>query len=156
MNCKLVYSESYSDICAVHDALYTYNLTRTGGERQAVCAKRCEHPGAWLVYDSEECLCGGVVWHYDTEQQDFFIDYLYVDGKLRGSGAGGQLLAAVEQTARERGIKTVRVTTNTFQAPEFYRKMGYEEVAVTPAPQPLVPENMHYTFVKKLISEDEN
>lgn len=50
------------------------------------------------------------------------------DGE-RGAGLGGRLLQAFEATARERGCTHVFVTSFTFQAPGFYERHGYREIA---------------------------
>ena len=39
-------------------------------------------------------------------------------------------MAAAEEEAKRRGCKYAFVDTFSFQAPEFYRKLGYEEVFV--------------------------
>ena len=56
------------------------------------------------------------------------IEFLWVDDSLRGQGVGGRLLAVVEQEARQRGCALVITSTYSFQAPEFYRRHGYEMV----------------------------
>jgi ribosomal protein S18 acetylase RimI-like enzyme len=56
------------------------------------------------------------------------IEWLWVSPSLRGAGLGSQLLCAVEVEVRMRGCRIIRVNTYTFQAPDFYRKFGYEEI----------------------------
>lgn len=56
------------------------------------------------------------------------IKYLWVSEDIRGQGIGSQLLKAAELEAVERGAKYSFVDTFSFQAPDFYRKHGYEEV----------------------------
>ena len=41
-----------------------------------------------------------------------------------------ELLKRAEQAASDRGCKYVFLDTFSFQAPEFYKKMGYKEVFV--------------------------
>ena len=55
-----------------------------------------------------------------------FIRYLWVSDALRGKGIGRKLMAAAEARALERGCHSVWVDTFSFQAPGFYRKLGYE------------------------------
>ena len=55
------------------------------------------------------------------------FNYTYV-GK-RGRGIGSQLLAEAERLAREMGARNAALETFEWQAPRFYQKHGYEEVA---------------------------
>ncbi len=56
-----------------------------------------------------------------------YVKYLAVDASLRGQGFGARLIARAEAIARERGCTAVWLDTFSFQAPGFYRKMGYAE-----------------------------
>jgi ribosomal protein S18 acetylase RimI-like enzyme len=56
-----------------------------------------------------------------------FIALLWVDEKFRGRGFGSKLMRAAEKAARQRGVKHVYVDTFSFQAPAFYRKLGYRQ-----------------------------
>jgi GNAT superfamily N-acetyltransferase len=55
-----------------------------------------------------------------------FIRYLWVSEALRGHGVGRKLMGDVEERALERGCHSAWVDTFSFQAPGFYRKLGYE------------------------------
>jgi GNAT superfamily N-acetyltransferase len=54
------------------------------------------------------------------------VNILWVHASLRGRGFGGQLLSAAEQHALTHGCRDAYLNTFDFQAPEFYRKRGYE------------------------------
>lgn len=56
-----------------------------------------------------------------------FIDWLWVSPAARGHGVGMQLLAKAEDAARSRQCIGAYVDTFSFQAPDFYRRNGYEE-----------------------------
>jgi ribosomal protein S18 acetylase RimI-like enzyme len=56
------------------------------------------------------------------------IEWLWVEESRRGSGLGRRLMLAAEREALVRRCAVVRVNTHTFQAPDFYRALGYEEV----------------------------
>jgi len=60
------------------------------------------------------------------------IEWLWVAETGRGRGLGRRLVALAEDEARARGCAVVRVNTHTFQAPEFYRKLGYDEIGFAP------------------------
>ncbi|MCK8676182.1 GNAT family N-acetyltransferase [Streptomyces lichenis] len=55
------------------------------------------------------------------------IHMLWVDPAHRASGLGGRLMAAAEEEARRRGCTVMEVSSYTFQAPPFYRRLGYTE-----------------------------
>jgi ribosomal protein S18 acetylase RimI-like enzyme len=55
-----------------------------------------------------------------------FIRYLWVSDGLRGKGIGRKLMGEAEGRASERGCHSAYVDTFSFQAPGFYRKLGYE------------------------------
>jgi GNAT superfamily N-acetyltransferase len=55
-----------------------------------------------------------------------FIRYLWVSDALRGMGLGRDLMGAAEGRALERGCHSAWVDTFSFQAPGFYRKLGYD------------------------------
>ena len=54
---------------------------------------------------------------------------LWVDEPLRGRGLGIQLIHAAEGEARAAGAHGAFLETHWFQAPAFYRKLGYETIA---------------------------
>jgi len=56
------------------------------------------------------------------------IEWLWVAEAARGSGLGRRLVLAAESEAAARGCSVVRVNTHTFQAPDFYRTLGYAEI----------------------------
>ena len=58
------------------------------------------------------------------------IDYLWVQGAVRGQGVGKQLLIALEEAAVVRGCRQITLETFSFQAPEFYQKLGYIQFGV--------------------------
>jgi len=55
-----------------------------------------------------------------------FVDQLFVPEMHRGQGLGTALLKLAETKARERGCIGVWLLSFSFQAPDFYRRHGYE------------------------------
>jgi ribosomal protein S18 acetylase RimI-like enzyme len=60
------------------------------------------------------------------------ITALWVDENLRKQGIGAALLGTAEEEARKRGCRVVVLETHGFQAPDFYRKLGYTEAGFRP------------------------
>lgn len=54
------------------------------------------------------------------------IGDLIVDRECRRSGLGSKLVYAVEDEYKGRGYDKITLTTFGFQAPEFYKKLGYK------------------------------
>jgi ribosomal protein S18 acetylase RimI-like enzyme len=54
---------------------------------------------------------------------------LWVDPSHRSAGVGSRLLQEFEAHAARRGCDIYYLTTLSFQAPDFYRKLGYESLA---------------------------
>lgn len=66
---------------------------------------------------------------------------------MRKQGLGKKLLFAAEAEARTRACNVIVLASYSFQAPDFYRKLGYEEAGqVKDCP----PGQTHYYFKKYL------
>ncbi|MGW0846446.1 GNAT family N-acetyltransferase [Streptomyces sp. NPDC002787] len=114
------------------------DLRGTPGER--------ELPLQVWALDEAGALAGGLVGH--TWATWLHLTYLWVDARHRGAGLGSHLLSRAERmAARERGCRAARVETWDFQAPDFYRRLGYEVVCVIPDYPPGITE---YTLTKRL------
>jgi len=58
-------------------------------------------------------------WHHVTD--------LWLDEGARGEGLGRKLVETAEAEARADGCRYVHLDSHSFQAPDFYKKLGYEE-----------------------------
>ncbi|MCH9757124.1 MAG: GNAT family N-acetyltransferase [Gammaproteobacteria bacterium] len=54
------------------------------------------------------------------------IQDLWIDENHRGKGYGRQLIAALEKHAISKGSHNINTVSCDFQAPEFYKKCGFE------------------------------
>lgn len=75
------------------------------------------------------------------------LQQLWVDEALRHQGQGTRLMQAFEQAAVARGCTTFYLDTFSFQAPAFYRALGYEVVLTLAGYTGGVEK---YTMVKRL------
>tara|TARA_R110002124_G_scaffold129483_1_gene290970 strand:- start:264888 stop:265298 length:411 start_codon:yes stop_codon:yes gene_type:complete len=61
-----------------------------------------------------------------------YIKILWVDDAYRGEGLGKQLMAQAESYAVDKGHEQIWVDTLGFQAPEFYKALGYKVIQEVP------------------------
>ncbi|MDI2125580.1 GNAT family N-acetyltransferase [Yinghuangia seranimata] len=105
-----------------------------------------EEPLHLFAVDDDGTVVGGLTGR--TWGHWLHVTLLWVAAERRGTGLGGELLARAETTARdEHDCHYVRLETWDFQAPEFYRKHGYEVVGEVPDYPPGVTE---YILAKRL------
>jgi len=101
---------------AIGGGINSFNEEQAGAEN----AKRI----CFVIYDAEEKIAGGVIaltyWDW------LYIDLMWLRADLRRHGYGSRLLALAEEEARKRGAKHAYLDTFSFQAPEFYKKQGYQ------------------------------
>lgn len=79
----------------------------------------------FFLRDGASEIRGGVHGNH-TDFGWLYVDSLWVDEKLRNQGFGAKLLTAIESEAVKRNCRRVYLSTYSFQAPEFYQKMGYQ------------------------------
>ncbi|MGW0706033.1 GNAT family N-acetyltransferase [Streptomyces sp. NPDC002643] len=98
----------------------------------------------WALTDSGD-LAGGLVGHTWTTW--LHVTYLWVAEPHRGAGLGSHLLSTAENLSSEqRGCRASRLETWDFQAPDFYKKQGYEVICAIPDYPPGITE---YTLTKR-------
>lgn len=83
-----------------------------------------------FVHDDDGAMIGGMYgWLFGGAAE---IALLWVHADHRGKGLGGRLLESAEEHARRAGCGQMVIRTHSFQAPGFYRRHGYEQIAVLP------------------------
>jgi ribosomal protein S18 acetylase RimI-like enzyme len=129
------------DIQKLRSRLSAFNIAQMHGDDQYAEA-------LLTLRDNHGEIMGGVVvgmfWGIAE------IDFLWVHDDLRGQGFGRDLLTAAEREVNKHGCQYAYLTTYSFQAPEFYVKMGYAIVAEI-ADYP--PGHSKFTLKKSLQAE---
>ena len=105
-----------SDVQFLEDRINEYNFETTG-------INDGELLSCFVRDESGAILAGLYGW---TWGQCCEVRFLWVRADQRGQDLGTGLLAAAEREAAERGCTQVVLSTHSFQAPEFYRRMGYQ------------------------------
>ena len=78
----------------------------------------------FVLRSPDQEIVGGVIgatyWNW------LYINLMWIKEEFRGRGFGHQLLTLAEQEALQRGAEYAYLDTFSFQAPDFYKKHGYE------------------------------
>ena len=77
----------------------------------------------FIAEDGETNIIGAVTGR--AYYNEVHIGDLIVNESHRRSGLGRQLVHAVEECYKGKGYDVITLTTFGFQAPEFYKKLGY-------------------------------
>lgn len=82
-----------------------------------------------LFYEAHENgqYLGGLCAHFALDLKWVFIELLAVAAVGRGKGIGRELMLRMEEEARLRGMQGIWLDTFSFQAPEFYKRLGFSE-----------------------------
>ena len=115
MNFRITNDGNQSDRKEIKDMLEAYN-TAHGAKSELT-------PVAVYYEDEKGLKKAGVTGHVFGNW--LFIEFLFVSEELRGLGIGKKLITLAEENAKAHGCKYAFVSTNGFQAPGFYPKMGY-------------------------------
>ena len=113
------YNPNKNEIEFVNNALEKFNNMHVGPDNHLLLNI--------VEYDENQNviagILGGTYWGW------LHIDILWVDEKFRRKKIGSRLLIAAENEAKKRGCHAVHVDTMSWQAPEFYKKHGYELIS---------------------------
>ncbi len=136
MDFRITEEVTKQDISDVFQGLLEYNNARTGGLKP-------KKLGIFFENESGEKLAGLIGYTYGNW---LTVEYLWVSESLRGQHIGRRMLAQAENTARERGCRYVFLDTFSFQAPDFYRKHGFQEVFALQE-YPLIHKRHYFTKI---------
>jgi len=121
----------------VRTKLMEYNLQQVG--------KTEVENFSFFVRDSDGTVVGGMTGAIFWDMMR--VDILWLDEQLRGQGYGSKLVAMAEQYAAEKNCKLIKLDTYSFQAPEFYKKLGYQVYGVV---EDEPAGFQHYYFYKRM------
>ena len=106
----------------IRDSLAGFNDERVGADGHT--------PLNIVEYDEDGSIIGGILG--GTYWGWMYVDILWVREDRRKKGIGSRLLTEAEKEAVRRGCHHVHLDTMSWQAPDFYKKYGYEVIGVLP------------------------
>ena len=133
---RIVDVASTEDVAALEHEINEYNFAVTGYRdgRSLSCFLRDDE--GKLVAGIDGFTWGGYA----------HVEFLWVDAEYRGRGLGQGLLAAAEVEATARGCRTIVISSHEFQAPDLYRRLGYEEIGAS-VDTPIGARHFHFQKV---------
>lgn len=118
MNIRITNDPTREDMDEIYCALKAYNLSKREPSENV--------PIGIFLEDESQIKKAGLTGEIFGNW--LCIKYLWVSDSLRHQGIGSSLIKKAEDEAIRQGAKYVFVDTFSFQAPEFYRKLGFKEV----------------------------
>jgi ribosomal protein S18 acetylase RimI-like enzyme len=106
---------TFRDIAFLEEKINEYNYATTGFRDGRLLVI--------LLRDRDGGIYAGLSGH--TWGGTCEVKFIWVNEQRRHTGIGSRLLRAAEKEARLRSCRKVVLSTHSFQAPDFYRKMGY-------------------------------
>ncbi|HYS16392.1 MAG TPA: GNAT family N-acetyltransferase [Candidatus Binatia bacterium] len=126
------------DVALLDARLYEFNAAASGvadGRSLAI-----------FVREADGTIAAGL--HGWTWGGTGFVQAIWVRENLRGRGLGSRLLVAAETEALRRGCHQMHLDTLSYQAPAFYRRLGYEVIGELPG----WPGNDTRIFLRKTLA----
>lgn len=123
---------------AILAPLRAYNVAQAGDGKSELLAL--------VVRDEQGEIQGGLFGRFFYRW--LFIELLSVPEQARGDGMGSKLMRMAEDMARDKACVGIWLDTFSFQAPQFYQKLGYSELGqIVDYP----PGHRRHFFQKRLI-----
>lgn len=107
------------ELKAVEKQLEMYDAQHVKGDLHEIFQLGC-------VNDNGEVIAG--VFATSTAYNIVYISILWVHQDYRRQGVGRLLIETLEQEARAKGARLIRLDTFDWQGKAFYQALGYEEV----------------------------
>ena len=118
LSIELTQNPTPEDREAILAPLRAYNVAQAGEGQSELLAL--------LVRNDQGEILGGLYGRFFY--QWLFIELLSVPEEARGEGMGSKLMGMAEDLARKKECLGIWLDTFDFQAPEFYKKLGYSEL----------------------------
>ncbi|KIP69460.1 histone acetyltransferase [Vibrio harveyi] len=107
-----------NDLDFIRDGIRAYNrIHLPDGDVNAV---------GCFAHNDEGKVIGGLTG--EMFNNTVFVEYLWVDAEARTSGLGSKLISLLEEQVKPRGVTHLYLDTYSFQALDFYLKLGFEKV----------------------------
>jgi GNAT superfamily N-acetyltransferase len=108
-----------SDIQFLEERIHDFNVQATGISDGALFGVFLRGTDGAVIGGADGWTWGGTC----------YIRHLFVPAPIRKQGHGARLMARIEEEAKVRQCEQIVLETHDFQAPGFYRKLGFRLIA---------------------------
>lgn len=129
-----------SDVQYIINQINLFNLSKSPTVQDPP-----SEPMNLILKDQDGRICGGILGR--VYRFALYIHVLWICEELRGQGYGTKLLEEIESKARVKGCKLIHLDIWNFQAPDFYKKHGFEIFGTLEG----FPEGTKRHFLRKMI-----
>jgi len=88
---------------------------------------RSVEPLQFYILDPNEKLIAGIMGRTNQIPEWLEVTVIWVAESRRHQGLGRELMRLAEDEAKARGCVFARLATSEYQAPDFYRKLDYQQ-----------------------------
>lgn len=114
---SIEYTENLdNDICGLIDAEFNKFADKNG--------VICDYTSFGFIAKEDNKVVGVIKGH--SSYKELHISELIILEQYRGKDIGTKLIEAVEKYCSGNGFESITLSTFDFQAPEFYKKCGFE------------------------------
>lgn len=117
MKIEFLENPSKSEISSIYEGLREFNL--------AHFPELHELEFGVFIHNHEQQIVGGAIGNVIFSIMH--IKYLWLAESLRGRGMGTKIISVLVAKAIDQGLTSIALETYSFQAPEFYKKLGFLE-----------------------------
>jgi GNAT superfamily N-acetyltransferase len=104
----------------LEDQLYEFNVQTSGTTDDKLLAILLRGPDGEVVGGAYGWTWGGTC----------YVRSLFLPESMRNRGHDARIMRTLEQEAVARGCEQIMLQTHSFQAPAFYRKLGFTVIGV--------------------------
>lgn len=137
----ILQTNAEEDTAFIRNGLITYNTVTV-----PLISDLPYAPCNLVAKDTSDVTVGGCVGRIYLSA--LYIEFLWVEDAHRKHGLGTQLLDRAEQLAKEKGCSIIHLDTFSFQAPDFYKKNGFEVFGILGG----YPDGIKRYYLKKTLA----
>lgn len=109
-----------TDLRFLEERIHEFNVQSTGISDGEFFGIFLRGPDGAVIGGADGWFWGGLC----------YVRHLFVPEKMRKQGHGTRLMGQIEEEAKARQCEQIVLETHDFQAPDFYRRLGFKVTGI--------------------------